>query len=35
MQYDTIIDCPKSGGDLCYKVEVNKEITSFLSLSCG
>ena len=35
MQYDTIIDCPKSGGDLCYKVEVNKEITNYLSLSCG
>ena len=35
MQYDTIIDCPKSGGDLCYKVEINKEITNYLSLSCG
>ena len=35
MQYDTIIDCPKSGGDLCYKVEINKDITNFLSLSCG
>ena len=35
MQYDTIIDCPKSGGDLCYKVEINKAITNYLSLSCG
>ena len=35
MQYDEIINCPKSGGDLCYKVEINKEITNFLSLSCG
>ena len=35
MQYDTIIDCPKSGGDLCYKMEVTKDITNFLSLSCG
>jgi hypothetical protein len=35
MQYDEIINCPKSGGDLCYKVEVNKDITNYLSLSCG
>ena len=35
MQYDEIINCPKSGGDLCYKVEISKEITNFLSLSCG
>ena len=35
MQYDEIINCPKSGGDLYYKVEINKEITNFLSLSCG
>ena len=35
MQYDEIINCPKSGGDLCYKVEINKEITNYLSLSCG
>lgn len=32
---DTIIDCPKSGGDLCYKMEINKDITNYLSLSCG
>tara|TARA_R110002153_G_scaffold214330_2_gene366934 strand:- start:356 stop:799 length:444 start_codon:yes stop_codon:yes gene_type:complete len=35
MKSDTIIDCPKSGGDLCYKTEINKDITNFLSLSCG
>ena len=35
MNADTIIDCPKSGGDLCYKTEINKDITNFLSLSCG
>ena len=35
INYDTIIDCPKSGGDLCYKMEINKDITNYLSLSCG
>ncbi len=35
MQYDGIIDCPKSGGDLCYKTEVTKDITNYMSLSCG
>ena len=35
MQYDEIIDCPKSGGDLCYKIEVTKEVTNYFSLSCG
>tara|TARA_Y100000114_G_scaffold157230_1_gene188210 strand:+ start:473 stop:913 length:441 start_codon:yes stop_codon:yes gene_type:complete len=35
MNYDEIIDCPKSGGDLCYKIEVNKDITNYYSLSCG
>ena len=34
-QFDEIINCPKSGGDLCYKVEVNPEITNYFSLSCG
>lgn len=34
-QYDEIIDCPKSGGDLCYKIEANPEITNYFSLSCG
>tara|TARA_R110001583_G_scaffold52795_5_gene163493 strand:+ start:1664 stop:2107 length:444 start_codon:yes stop_codon:yes gene_type:complete len=35
MNHDTIIDCPKSGGDLCYKTEINDKITNYLSLSCG
>ena len=35
MKHDAIINCPKSGGDLCYKVEVNKDITNYYSLSCG
>ena len=35
MQHDEIIDCPKSGGDLCYKTEINKDITNYMSLSCG
>ena len=33
--YDEIIQCPKSGGDLCYKLEVTKDINQFFSLSCG
>ena len=35
MQHDEIINCPKSGGDLCYKVEVSKDITNYYSMSCG
>ena len=35
MQYDEIIDCPKSGGDLCYKVEVTPEITNYLVCHVG
>ncbi len=35
MNYDEIIDCPKSGGDLCYKMEINDNITNYFSLSCG
>lgn len=35
MQNEEIINCPKSGGDLCYKTQVNPEITTYLSLSCG
>jgi|TARA_B100001057_G_C22860297_1_gene954264 hypothetical protein len=35
MNHDTIIHCPKSGGDLCYKTEINDKITNYLSLSCG
>jgi hypothetical protein len=26
MQHEEIINCPKSGGDLCYKVQVAPEI---------
>ena len=25
MNYDKIINCPKSGGDLCYQTEINKD----------
>lgn len=32
---DKIITCPKSGGDLCYEIEVTPEITNWMSLSCG
>ena len=35
MKHDKIIDCPKSGGDLCYKIEVTKDITNYYSISCG
>ena len=35
MKHDEIINCPKSGGDLCNKLEVSKEIISYYSLSCG
>jgi hypothetical protein len=32
---DKIITCPKSGGDLCYVIEVTPEIKNYSSLSCG
>ena len=32
---DKIITCPKSGGDLCYVVEVVPGVTNYASLSCG
>jgi len=35
MKYDEIITCPKSGGDLCYRIEINEDITNYFSLSCG
>ena len=35
MQYEEIIQCPKSGGDLCYKTQVTPDISNYLSLSCG
>tara|TARA_B100000795_G_C22783770_1_gene433586 strand:+ start:1631 stop:2074 length:444 start_codon:yes stop_codon:yes gene_type:complete len=34
-QFDEIIDCPRSGGDLCYRTEVTKDVTNYYSLSCG
>ena len=35
MKHEAIIDCPKSGGDLCYEVQVTPDITIYNSLSCG
>jgi len=35
MTHDEIIDCPKSGGNLCYKVQVSPDVNTYLSLSCG
>jgi hypothetical protein len=35
MQNEEIINCPKSGGDLCYKTQLNPQISTYLSLSCG
>lgn len=35
MKYEEIIDCPKSGGDLCYRTQVSPEVSTYLSLSCG
>jgi len=32
---DKIINCPKSGGDLCYETQVTPEVTNWMSLSCG
>ena len=32
---EEIVQCAKSGGDLCYKTQLNPEITTYLSLSCG
>ena len=33
--YDEIIDCPKSGQNLCYRTQVTPELSTYLSLSCG
>jgi hypothetical protein len=33
--YDEIINCPKSGGDLCYRTQITPDISTYLSLSCG
>ena len=35
MQHEEIINCPKSGGDLCYKIQVTPEVYNYMSLSCG
>ena len=35
MKYEEIIDCPKSGGDLCYRTQVSPSVSTYLSLSCG
>ena len=35
MQHEEIINCPKSGGDLCYKAQVAPEVYNYMSLSCG
>ena len=35
MQHEEIIDCPKSGGDLCYKTQISPELSTYLSISCG
>jgi hypothetical protein len=32
---EEIIPCAKSGGDLCYKTQVNPEVSTYMSLSCG
>ena len=34
-KFDEIVNCPKSGGDICYRVQVNNEISNYMSLSCG
>ena len=33
--YEEIINCPKSGGDLCYKTQPSPNVTNYMSLSCG
>ena len=35
MNHEEIIDYPKSGGDLCYKIQITPDINNFMSLSCG
>ena len=35
MNHEEIINCPKSGGDLCYKTQITPDINNFMSLSCG
>ena len=35
IETEEIINCPKSGGDLCYKIQISPEICNYMSLSCG
>jgi hypothetical protein len=35
MNYDELIECPKSGGDACLRTQVTPDISTYLSLSCG
>ena len=35
MDFDEIVNCPKSGGEICYRVQVTPEISNYMSLSCG
>ena len=35
MKHEAIIDCPTSGADLCYQIQINQDITNYMSLSCG
>lgn len=32
---DNLMTCPKSGGSLCYSVQITPEIKHYMSLSCG
>jgi len=34
-KFDEIVSCPKSGGDICYRVQVTNEVSNYMSLSCG
>ena len=34
-KFDEIVNCPKSGGEICYRVQVTPEISNYMSLSCG
>ncbi len=35
MTAEKIVMCPKSGGDLCIETQLNPEVTTYMSLSCG
>ena len=32
---EEIIICPRTNGDLCYKTQINPELSTYLSISCG